>query len=107
MKILNIDALAKATRSITLGGVTHEIKEMTVENFIETTKQAEALEKEGGATFSDQIEATISMIKRSIPTIEEAQLRALSIEQLVMVSKFLRGELDGEEVAEEGDEAKK
>lgn len=109
MKVLNLDALAPAKRTLTLNGKTHAIEEMTVENFIATTKEAEDLEKKGGeVTFADQIEATIGMILRSIPTLPREELRRLSIEQLSVISKFLRGEMDGDEETEssEGGEKK-
>lgn len=110
MKTLNLDALTKTTRTLTLGGNIYPVVEMTVENFIETTKHADKLAAGGDPSFSDQIEATIAMIKRSVPSCPSESLRGLTIEQLVMVSKYLRGELDGEEVDEapaEGGEAKK
>lgn len=95
MKILNLDSLAKTIRTFTLGGEEYPVEEMTVENFIETTKQANEIQKMGeDATFSDQLEATVKMIQRSVPTCPTEKLRRLSIEQLVTVSKFLRGELD-------------
>lgn len=107
MKTLNLDSIAAVTRTLTLGGQTYDVKEMTVENFIETTKEAQKLEEKGSVTFADQIEATIGMIVRSVPGCPVEKLRGLSIEQLITVSKFLRGELDGDkEQGSEGDEAK-
>lgn len=101
MKTLNLDAFAKITRTLTLGGEVYPVEEMTVENFIETTRQADELAaKKEDATFGDQINATISMITRSIPSCPAEKLRRLTIEQLVVISKYLRGELDGEESAE-------
>lgn len=93
MKFLNLDELAKTNRTITLAGEQHEVVEMTVENFIETTKAAEKLEK-ADPTFGDQMEASIDMIVRSVPTLDAPTLRKLSLEQLTMVLKFLRGDLD-------------
>lgn len=112
MKTLNLDVLAKVTRTLTLGAVVYQVEEMTVENFIETTKQADLLAAKENASFADQIEATVSMIQRSVPSCPIERLRGLTIEQLVTISKYLRGELDGEEAdaspapAEEGDEKK-
>lgn len=108
MKTLNLDSLAKTERTLTLGGETYPVIEMTVENFIQTTRQAQKLEEEGKTTFADQIEATVEMISRSVPKCPVEKLRALSIDQLITVSKFLRGEFDGETVAgqKDGEEAK-
>lgn len=93
MKFLNLDELAKTNRTITLAGNEHAVVEMTVENFIETTKAAEALSK-GDPTFAEQMEASIEMIVRSVPTLDTATLRKLSLEQLTKVLQFLRGDLD-------------
>lgn len=110
MKTLNIDALAKVSRTITVGGETYDVQDMTVENFIETTRAADELEAKGSkATFLDQIKMTIATIQRSVPTCPAEKLNGLSIEQLVAISKFLRGELEGEEtkiVTTEGGEKK-
>lgn len=94
MKTLNIDALAKSNRTLTLGGKTYEVQEMTVENFIETTKAAEKLGPD--ASFVEQVEATIDMIQRHVPLIERSVLKKLSLEQLTTITQFVRGELDGD-----------
>lgn len=88
-KILNIDSFAKDERSVKLGGVEYPIVEMTVENFIETSKQAAALED---ASLVDQIEATIVMIMRSIPTVPESVLRGIKLEHLKTIVAFIRGD---------------
>lgn len=93
MKTLNLDALAKTNRTITLGGKEYAVEEMTVENFIETTKAAEKLGE--SATFIEQMEAAIEMILRSVPSIERDTLKRLSLEQLTTIVKFVRGDLDG------------
>jgi len=102
MKTLNLDSLSKSKRTLTLNGEQYEVEEMTVENFIETTKEAAALEANDKSTFADQLEAAIAMIQRSVPSCPAKSLRKLSIEQLVTISKFLRGEMD-DEVAESAD----
>lgn len=93
MKILNLDELAKTTRTITLGGKEHEVIEMTVGNFIETSKAAELLESDK-ASLPVQMEESIKMVIRSVPSLTDEQLRKLSLEKLATILKFLRGELD-------------
>lgn len=106
MKVLNLDALAKVERTVTIGGVKYDVEEMTVENFIETTKAAERLSVPG-ITPAEQVEETVKMIQRSLPKCPEEKLRKLNLEQLAVVSKFLRNELDEEiGTGEEGDEKK-
>ena len=110
MKTLNLDALATVTRTLTIGGKTYDVHEMTVENFIETTKDAERLEKQEDLSIPEQMEATIKMIQRSVPDCPIEVLRKMTLEQLSLVSRFLRGEMDDEKPAgaeAEGGEEKK
>ena len=104
MKILNLDDYAKITRTVTVNGVTYEIAEMSVADFIETTKDAESLEK--STRFSDQIELTVKVAARTIPSMPEEVIRSLRVDQLVVLSKFLRNELVEikEGAAQEGEE---
>ena len=111
MKVLNLDKIAdeRDRREIHLGGKTYVVEPISVDNYIETTLAAEALGDD--ATAVQQIEATVKMIQRSVPTIEERLLRRLSLEQLRVLVAFVRGEdNDAEEAqaaqAAEGDEGK-
>lgn len=107
MKTLNLDALAKTNRTLTIGGINYEVVEMTVENFIETTKAAQKLGDSAGIV--EQMEAAIDMILRSIPGMEKSVLSNLNLEQLMTIVKFVRGEMDGIEetpAAEGADEGK-
>ncbi len=89
-KTLNLDKLAsKETRELVLFGDTYQVREMSVESFIETTRVAEKLEKE--TSFAKQVETTIDLIKRSIPDVSRETLMQMSIEQLRAVSAFIRG----------------
>jgi hypothetical protein len=107
MKILNIDNFAsKEKRQLTIAGVSYPVEEMSVENFIQTTRAAEKLS--GEESIATQVEATIDMICRSVPGIDNAVLTKLSLSQLQTIVTFVRGDdVDGtettEEVQEEGD----
>lgn len=107
MKVLNLDKLAtKQKRQIELAGVAYPIEEMTVSNFIETTKVAQKI---AGAPIAEQVEATIEMVMRSIPSISKETLSGLPLETLEAIVAFVRGEaVEGEEVvtAEEAAEKK-
>lgn len=112
-KVLDLDKFGEdAGRTLTIGGVAYPVIEMTVDNFIETTKEAARLEKEG-ASMAEQIDAMVSMISRSIPTVPETELRKLSLIKLGIVVNFLQGKMDqlleeaAEAAAESGDEAVK
>lgn len=107
-KILNLDKLApKETRELQLGGKTYQVREMSVEDFIETSRMADALANE--TNFEKQMEASFKLIKRSIPDIDMALLRGLNLEQLAAVSKFARGEeviTDDDPIAGTGERGK-
>ena len=92
MKVLNLDSLARTVRTLTIAGVDYEVQEMTVENFIETDKAAAKLKKD--APLHEQIDASINMILRSIPTLTEADLKRRPLAQLSTILKFINGELD-------------
>jgi hypothetical protein len=103
MKILNLDKLnTNEQRKLVIGNVSYPVEEMTVENFIATTKAAEDIKDDSLAV---QIEATVDMICRSVPTIDSAILKKLSLDQLNMIVAFVRGDdVDGVESGEEGDD---
>lgn len=105
MKTLNIDALAAESRTITLFGKEYPVLGMTVANFIETTKAAERLE--GNTNIGDQLEETVKMISRAIPDCPIENFRRLKLEQLTVISKFIRGEDLDEKPAAEGEDEKK
>lgn len=90
-KLLNLNQLsAKETREVQIGDQTYVVKEMSVEDFIETTRVAEAMESE--TSYAKQLSATIELIQRSIPTIQTSVLLGLSLEQLKGLAAFTRGE---------------
>lgn len=97
-KILNLDKLSAAdSRELVFKGVTHVVKEMTVENYIETMREAARLEN---ASVPEQIEATIDMIVRSIPSLTVADLKGYDLKILGRIVAFVRGDEEGEQSAE-------
>ena len=90
-KILNLDALSeKITRELVLNGKTYKIRETTVEDFIETTRAAEAIDIEK-MTIGQQTEMTIDLIAKQIPDIARDDLMHLNLDQLQAVAAFVRG----------------
>lgn len=90
-KLLNLNQLsAKETREVQIGDTVFKIKEMSVEDFIETTRVAEAMEKE--TSYAVQLKATVELIQRAIPEIEPKLLMGLSLDQLRGLTAFIRGE---------------
>jgi hypothetical protein len=89
-KLLNLNQLSvKETREVQIGDTTYAIKEMSVEDFIETTRVAEEMEKE--TSYAKQISATVGLIKRAIPEITDEILMRLSLDQLRGLTAFIRG----------------
>lgn len=89
-KVLNLDNLAtKETRELVLGGQTYRVRPMNVEDFIEAQRMADKL---ADATFAEQMEGSIALIKRGVPDIDVSVLKQLELEQLTAVAKFVRGE---------------
>lgn len=101
MKVLNLDDLAKTTRTLTLDGVQHEVLDMTVGAFIEATKNEEKMKK---ASLADQFENAVKMVHERVPTLSEERLKKLNFDRLTIILKFITGELDGEQKAEEAPE---
>jgi hypothetical protein len=96
-KILDLDKFGgDAERTITIAGVEYPVVEMSFENFVETTKQAQRLQADPNATTADHMEASVAMIQRTVPTIPAEILRGLSLVKLGVIVKFLHGELDAE-----------
>ena len=98
VKFLDLDALApKEVFRIKLNGKEHEMKQMTVEDFVWATKEAEMRENSGSPV--EMISMMIDVLKRQFPTIEEDEFRGIGFEKLAAILDFTR------KVAEEGSEA--
>ncbi len=94
MKVLNIDNLAKKpARTVKIGEQEYEVIDMTVENFIETSKAAARVED---GTITEQIEATIGMIQRSIPTMPKEVITGLSLDALQAIVEFVREDAEAD-----------
>lgn len=92
VNFLNLDEMAPARRSVTFGGKTYPVKDMTVEHFIEMNKLANDLEGKT-ETPADAVNATIRSVTLSLEGCEEADVRKLNIEQLAVLARFIRNEM--------------
>lgn len=112
IKILNLDTLpTKAPRrQVTLGGVSYDVQEMSVEDFIETNLAAERLEADNNPKA--QMAEMVASVKRAVPTVPVDELNRLPLEKLGVLVAFIRGIFDPEKgdlpttTVEEGDEKK-
>lgn len=102
-KTLNIGKLTKQSRTLVIGDVTYKVREMNVQDFINLTSTAEKLEKES-APFHVQLEENVKSIM-SMTDAPEAVLRELTLDELAVVSAFVRGVdvPDAEEVTQDGE----
>lgn len=107
MKILNLDKLNRAPeRQLTIDGVDYPIQPLSVEGFIETTRAVEKIVTEGGSPAA-QLDVTIDMILRQVPTLPREKLTQYTPETLEVIVKFIRGEdVEGAEQAAEGEAGK-
>lgn len=109
-KLLNLDELATEERVLVLKEVEYPMKEMTVDEFIKASREAEKAdaeakkveaeaEKSGEApqqAMSDVIDKLIEVICESFPTLPDSELRGLSLPQLNAIIEFMRGDIDKE-----------
>lgn len=105
MEFLNLDEISAPLRSIKLKGVEHPVKELNVDGFIDTMRDARELEKADPNDVAQQIELTIKQIQRSVPSLTRQDLGALRPAQIRAINQFLQGQLaDGAQKAtEDGD----
>lgn len=110
IKILNLDTLpTKAPkRQVTLGGVSYDVQEMSVEDFIETNLAAERLE--GNTDPKAQMAEMVASVRRAVPTVPESELNKLPLEKMGVLVGFIRGIFDPEKADVEsvaGEDAEK
>ena len=103
-KLLNVDILSSEVRTLVLGGEEHDVIEMSVENFLETTKAAEVLQA-SDAPLSEQVEKAVELILRSVPTAPRALLLKTPLRHLQTIVAFARGDEIQEQAIEAQAEA--
>ncbi len=97
MKILNLDSYAAVKRQVTLAGVSHNVEELSVQQFIDNLAAAEELEAEaakGDMPIGRGMQLSVEQAKKAVPTLSEDVLRALKMSQMAALLQFIRGELD-------------
>jgi hypothetical protein len=88
-KLLDLDAVVSPVDfGFKFKGIVHKLVEPSVEDFLNTMKEVEAVSL--SASPAEEIEITIKMIKRSFPSIEDADLRSLKLSQLRELSEWAR-----------------
>lgn len=87
IKYLNLDEVAPPQKTVKIGGVEYKVMDMTVENFIESSRMVENKD----ATAEEQTLESVRTLKRYIPDIPESELMKLSFEKLTVLIHFVNG----------------
>jgi hypothetical protein len=111
IKYLDLDAVSeKFEFTVKLNGVEHVVRQSTIEDFVENAKLLEVLGP--GASIPDELEVTLKILARAVPTAKEEDLRKLTFAQLDAIRDFVMT-ANGEKVSKddlgedaEGNEAK-
>jgi hypothetical protein len=94
MKVLNLDALAgQIEKSITVNGVEYMVEEMSVQDFILASKEAETLKASDPIA---NLESWMTHIRRVIPSLPEEELRKLKLPHLMLVMQFVTSTIEDE-----------
>lgn len=97
MKMLNLEKLAQVTKKLHLNGVDHDVLDVTVGTFIKTVTEAAAMAEEEYSPLRE-MELTVDMILKSVPTFDRAAIEKMTIDQLRAIAEFIRNGDGGEEV---------
>lgn len=87
IKYLNLDDVAPPQKTVKINGVEYKVSDMTVENFIETSRVVDDKE----ATAEQQTLQSVKTLKRFIPDIPEEELMKLTFEKLTVLIHFVNG----------------
>jgi hypothetical protein len=92
-KLLNLDEIVPDAKTIKLDGFDHVARELTVEEFIMRSKDAQRAQADAEALGEDaplaaKTEKIIDLIHDAFPTITVARLGKLSLPQLNAVLEF-------------------
>lgn len=87
-KFLDLDKLESTTEySITLHGVTHEMKSLSVGDYIKMTKLNERMGKAKASV--EQIEIALEMITTAFPSMSDSVVKELSFDQMGAIINFI------------------
>lgn len=89
-KVLNLDSLVKEERILTFEGISYVMKELAVEDFVELTVRASALDKSEDSSIASRMDFLIDTVALSFPTCPKDVLRRRSVEELNAIVAFAR-----------------
>jgi hypothetical protein len=89
-KIINIDDLAQASKAIVIDGITHEMREMTVQEFINKAAEARKVdENKADLPLESQMELAVDMVHDAFPSVSKERLAKLKIGQLTAIIELI------------------
>lgn len=85
---LDLDAIESPVDfTVKLNGKEHRVVETSVSDFIATARAIESLSV--GASVEQELEVSLSIIQRTLPSIPEDELRKLKLSQLHKIRDFV------------------
>lgn len=84
---VNLDELATPTKSIILDKVTHNMRELTVQEFIDRAREAEKVKDQPGEdaegwSMDRKVEKLVELVHDAFPTVSKERLGKLHFAQL-------------------------
>lgn len=103
VKFIDLDAIVPDEVVVKLGGIEHKLVPLSVEDFINNTKDVEKYASEVISTEAE-IEMVSKMLMRAFPTMTVEMLRKLTLPQLQTLVQFAQDH-NGQRQVEKDNEA--
>lgn len=90
-QLLNLDELSNDTKVIIIKGSRHAMVELTVQEFINKSREAQELQKKGEnkeLTVDEQTEKAVEMLHEAYPTVPQGTFKELTIAKLTALLDF-------------------
>ena len=85
-KILDLDALVQEQIIVRLNGRDHELRHVTLKDFLENAKDIETMGK--SPSLEDEIKITKRMLSRAFPSMKEADFDGLNMVQMQAIIDY-------------------
>lgn len=88
-KFINLDDLTDEKVVVQFNGVKHEMKQMTVADFVWVQKEAEKAKEKSESSEKEAVDEMIDIIVRQFPSMKKEDLEQARIKQLMGLIGFL------------------
>lgn len=92
-KVLDLDAVLPPAIVVKLDGKTHELKQISVRDFVENTRVMQEMDekkREEDMTLESEMGSLITMLNKTFPTISEEEFWSLSLPRLYQILEFAK-----------------